>query len=153
MNRSAAQRDLVAGCLLIVLGGGVAAEASRYTVGTLARMGPGYFPLILGSVLALTGALIVVNRGAGTDEQERSPPYDLRASICVVGTVLAFALLAAHAGFAPATFACVFIAALGDRSASLRNSVLLAAATTVAGMLLFAYALGIPIPIWRWGNA
>jgi len=58
---------------------------------------------------------------------------------------------------APATFACVFIAALGDRTATFKGSFLLAAGVTFFGVLLFAYLLKVPFPIFRddilsWSN-
>ena len=51
----------------------------------------------------------------------------------------------------PATFACVFVPALGDRTATLKGSALLAAGVTFFGVLLFSYVLQIPFPMFRWG--
>ena len=51
---------------------------------------------------------------------------------------------------APATFACVFVSALGDRTATLKSSLVLAAGVTVFGVLLFSYLLKVPFPIFRW---
>ena len=62
-----------------------------------------------------------------------------------------------HGGMAPATFACVFIAALGDRESTFKSSFLLAAGITLFGVILFAYVLKIPFQVVRpdileWSN-
>ena len=53
------QQDFFAGLLFTVLGGGFAWGATTYQVGKAASMGPGYFPLLLGIILALMGMAIV----------------------------------------------------------------------------------------------
>ena len=146
------RRDLVAGGLLAACGAFTRWESSRYAFGTLARMGPGYYPALLGGAMMLVGLLIVLNRGgAETGHDSALPPLDWRGAACIVAGVVSFLLLGAYAGFAPATFACVFIAALGDRTASVPGSAVLALCTTVAGMLVFSYALQIQLPLWRLG--
>ena len=58
--RIKSQRDFFAGLLYVVIGGGFAIGANNYTIGNAARMGPGYFPLLVGILLAILGAIIVV---------------------------------------------------------------------------------------------
>ncbi len=55
-------------------------------------------------------------------------------------------------GMAPATFVCVFVSALGDRTATLKSSAVLALGVTFFGVLLFHYVLQLPFPIFRWGH-
>ena len=52
------QKDFFAGLMYLVVGLAFAIAAIDYNVGTAARMGPGYFPLILGVLLALIGLVI-----------------------------------------------------------------------------------------------
>ena len=52
------QKDFFSGLMFMCVGVAFAWGASGYTIGTGARMGPGYFPLVLGVLLALLGALI-----------------------------------------------------------------------------------------------
>ena len=53
---------------------------------------------------------------------------------------------------APATFACVFVSAMGDRSASWKGSFLLALGITVFGVALFSYILKVPFPMFKFFN-
>ena len=152
MSSPSSKRDLAAGSLLIVVGAGILAESTRYAFGTVGRMGPGYYPSIVGVVMAAVGALIILNRNkAGGDEHDGAVPADWRGIACIIAGILSFIVLAAYAGFAAATFACVFIAALGDRTATVKGAAALAAGATVFGMLLFSYALQMPLPLWRLG--
>ena len=57
--RIKSQKDFFAGLLYVVIGGGFAIGATNYTVGNAARMGPGYFPLLVGILLAILGTLPV----------------------------------------------------------------------------------------------
>jgi len=64
-----------------------------------------------------------------------------------------FILFGRYFGLAPATFSCVLIAALGDRDATWRGSIILAAVVTVFGVGLFSYFLQVPMPIFTWRGA
>jgi hypothetical protein len=53
------QKDFAAGAMFSAAGVAFAWGATTYTIGEGARMGPGYFPLMLGVVLSLLGAAIM----------------------------------------------------------------------------------------------
>ncbi len=75
---------------------------------------------------------------------------DWRGWSCIILGIVAFILLGEPFGLGPATFACVFIAALGDRGATLRGSAILAASATVVAAVVFTWALKFQLPLWRW---
>jgi len=54
-------------------------------------------------------------------------------------------------GLLPATFACVFVAALGDRDTTLKGAAILSGCVTIFGILLFSYLLKVSMPILKWG--
>lgn len=148
-------RDHAAGLLIGFLGLGVLLQARSYDLGTLAHVGPGFLPMILGVLLTGIGALIGL--GAGSDEEAgpigghghgHAGP-SARGWVCIVASVLLFVGLAQYAGLAPAIFACVFVAALGDGNARPVSSLLLAAGMTAFGILVFHYGLGVQLPVIR----
>ena len=49
----------------------------------------------------------------------------------------------------PAIFACVFVCALGDKTSTLKGSLIMSAGVTVFGVILFSYLLGVPLPLLR----
>jgi uncharacterized BrkB/YihY/UPF0761 family membrane protein len=145
------RRDYYAGALMMLVGGGAALVGSQYQMGSLTRMGPGFFPTALGVLLAIIGIVI-----AGTAAyapvpaigEAPAPRPDWRGWLCITAAALLFIGLARHAGLMAATFACVFVAALGDRDNSWKNAALLAGGITAFGILLFSYLLRVQIPIF-----
>jgi Tripartite tricarboxylate transporter TctB family len=148
-------RDLLAGGLCVAGGIFALLEARKYTIGSIEQIGAGFYPAILGALLALVGLAIVgTTLGTTPEADEADPafdgPPDWRGWSCIVGGVVLFIVFAWLGGLAPAIFACVFIAALGDRTASLKGSLILALGMCVAGTVLFGYLLGINMPLWQW---
>jgi len=147
------KRDFYAGGVMTLLGAAVTLDSLSYTLGTLTHMGPGMFPLMLGVTLTFIGVLIL---GAAivaplTDDERILPEKpEWFAWACILAGPIAFIILGEFFGLVPATFACVFIPALGDRTATLKGSAVLAAGVTVFGVALFSYVLKIPFPLFRW---
>lgn len=146
------KRDYYSGALMMFIGAGAVLEGQRYGIGTLTRMGPGFFPVALGVILVLIGALIAGSAYASDEpEKERFLPAkpEWFAWACIAASPLFFIALGEYAGLLPATFACVFVAALGDRETTLKQAAVLAAAISLSGILLFSFVLKIPFPVIR----
>jgi hypothetical protein len=146
------RRDYYAGALMVLVGGGAAYVGSQYEMGSLTHMGPGYFPTALGIILAIIGIIIAGSAAYAppapvTAEAPAMKP-DWRGWLCITGAALLFIGLAKYVGLVAATFACVFVAALGDRENSWKEAALLAAGITVFGVVLFSYVLGVQIPLF-----
>lgn len=153
-KRSVIKREAWAAGTMIVLGLGAIAQASTYNIGSLARMGPGMFPAILGVLLVLLGLIIARTAFSTPDvdeEAEDIPPPEWRGWSCIIGGLMAFILLGKYGGLVPATFALVFIAAMGDRQHTVRSAALLAVGVTILGIAVFSWALQLQFPLFRWG--
>lgn len=141
---------LTAICLFF-LGGVIAVSALSYEIGTLRRMGAGYFPMLLGLVLCVIAAAMFFEK-AQPDEDEkevRQPGLAShgRALLFPLGGILAFAFLIKVAGFAPALFAGAVLAGLADPKNSLIELCIIATLVTGFATLVFVYALGIPVQL------
>ncbi|MGN6460481.1 MAG: tripartite tricarboxylate transporter TctB family protein [Pseudolabrys sp.] len=146
------KKDFYSGMLMILLGAGVALNSTTYSLGTLTHMGPGMFPFMLGIVLTFVGLLIfgtAVLTPLDPDERILPKNREWRGWFCILAGPMMFMLFGEYLGLVPAIFACVFVAALGDRTATLKSSFLLAAGMAVCGTILFSYILKIPFPIFR----
>ena len=146
------KRDYYAGGLMMLLGLGAAVEGSNYHVGTLVRMGPGFFPVALGVILVVMGMLIAgASLASAEGGGERILPEHPQwfGWLCIIGGPLMFMILGVYGGMIPAIFACVFICALGDRTTSLKAVFLLSAGVTFFGVILFYYLLKVPFPLLR----
>jgi hypothetical protein len=149
------RRDFCAGGLMILFGLVAAVNGPNYRVGTLMHMGPGFMPTVLGIILVLLGIAIAGTAAAVTAEQDSDenilpPNPQWLAWLCILSGPLMFIIFGSIGGMAPATFACVFVSALGDREATWKTSLILAAAMTVFGVLLFHYLLQVPMPVLEW---
>jgi len=145
------KRDFYAGMLLIVFGCVAIIGARQNPFGTLMHMGPGFFPTVLGVILIGIGILVALMALGSLHQPDRILPEhpEWLGWLCIIAGPVLFIFCGEYGGMAPATFACVFVSALGDRTATLKNSFLLALAITVFGCLLFSYVLKIPFPIFR----
>ena len=148
------KKDFYAGLVMILLGAVVTLNSTTYKLGTLMHMGPGMFPFMLGIILTFVGILIF---GTGVitplEDNERILPESMewRGWACILAGPLMFILFGQFFGMVAGTFMCVFVSALGDRTATLKGSAILAACITVAGAFLFSYILKVPFPLFRWG--
>ncbi len=151
-NLLSSKKDYYAGALMTLIGVGAILEARHYNLGTLFHMGPGFFPIILG--VTMTGLGIVIAAAAVTEggDQLVIPKPEWRAWACILAGPILFIFLGNYGGLVPATFACVFVSAMGYREATLKSSLILATGITFFGVLLFSYLLQVSLPMWRWGG-
>jgi hypothetical protein len=127
-------------------------DGTRYSMGELRRMGPGYFPVVLGVTLAGLGLLVLLERPALAEPDEAERPA-LRPILSLLAGLLAFALLVERFGLLPATFALVLIAAAAEPGLRPKQMLALAAVVSLAAVAIFVLALGLPLRpiIWPAG--
>ena len=156
MHSARIGRDFWAGALMALIGLGALLKARTYGLGALADIGPGFLPTVLGAVLVLVGILIGAGVSPGKFGAEADTghiaagAFDWRGGGAIVLSVIAFISLAAYAGLVPAVFGCVYIAALGDRTARLASRTGLALGVTLLSTLVFHYLLRLPLQPFRW---
>jgi len=152
-------KDHVGGTLLVAVGLAVVVAGVGYGVGSLRHMGPGFFPVALGALLALVGAALLAGaRRAGAVATAApvemahlaGPVVQWRGWACIVAGVLAFVVLGEHGGLVPASFVSVFVAALGDRRNGVGAAAALAAALTALGVIVFHAWLHLQLPLFTW---
>lgn len=149
--RSDNWQELFAGGLIATLGAVVFVVALAYPLGTAARMGPGFFPLLLGALLFFMGIGIAVL------DARRNVPEDggfvafvrprLRAVLYLIAAPVAFALLIEPTGLIPAVCAAVFISTFADRSAPFLRALILAVSVALLCALIFGVGLGLSIDL------
>ena len=139
---------LVGGLLTLALGTLVLIESSGYSRGSLLRMGPGYFPTILGVALLILGALLA---GSGLrSASERIDRPEIRSLACISLALILFALTLPRFGLAPAIALLVPISALASPSSRLWPTVILTIALIGFAWLLFVKLLSLPLALLTW---
>lgn len=149
------KKDYYGGALMVLIGLGAVNGGLEYHVGTAAHMGPGFFPAALGGLLAFVGVLIAIGaRSGGPSEApigHSSAVPDFRGTFCILLSIVAFFFFGEYGGLLPATFAIVFISALGDRSNTIFHALALAVAMSLIAVAVFWWALQLQLPLFRWG--
>lgn len=153
----ASQKDFLSGLMFTLVGIAFAIGATNFTVGNAARMGPGYFPLLLGIVLTGLGILVTIQSFKST-ATDGDPVGSLawRPLGFIIGANLAFGILLVGVpalgipafGLIIATYALVLIAGYARPSCSLKESVILATILAVGSYGAFVYALNLQFPVW-----
>ena len=150
-------KDYYGGALMVLIGASACYASKSYNIGTLAHMGPGYFPFAIGIILAFVGILMVLTakkKPAGGDAALVGHNHDIpdfRGAACIILGTVAFYFLGEYCGLLPATFAIVFISALGDRSNSVLQAFVLAMCMMIVAVVIFWWALQVQMPLIKWG--
>lgn len=131
---------------IVAFGAYVAFEGAGMNVGTLRRIGPGFFPILLGTAIALLGAATLFER----PEPPRDEGFALRPLFCVSLAILAFGLLVRSAGLVPATLALVALVSLGQSRAAPGAALLTGLGLCLLGYLVFIQGLGLPLQPLVW---
>lgn len=142
--------------LLLLIGMSTVIGSNNYKIGSLARMGPGYFPLCLGAILMILGLLIAFTPAPIVNgQQEGSEKHtfwsQMKTWAIVVTSVLAFIVLGKYGGLVLATFVMTSFAAMADKANSLKTCLLVGVVLTVVTVLVFHYGLQMQFPLFTWG--
>lgn len=139
-------KDFYAGLIFLSFGILTLAINRSYPMGTAARMGPGFFPFLLGIVVALLGFLIAARSLMGKVEEVQ--PLAMRPLVLVLGAVAAFAILIQPLGLLLGVLVLVVISSLGGPECRLRDVVILYFVLAAMAVGLFVYGLGLPLKVW-----
>lgn len=144
-------KDVYAGLIYIAFGLAAILLARDYEMGSATRMGPAYFPTVLGGLLALIGAISLIRGlivpGAPLDR------FAWRPLAIIVGASVLFGFLLRPAGLVPAVLVLVIVGALASRRFRLVPTLLLAAGLAAFSALVFVKGLGVPAPLFgSWFN-
>ncbi|KKB06944.1 hypothetical protein VE25_20020 [Devosia geojensis] len=146
MAINASRNDLASGGIFVALGAYFALEALRYEFGTPLRMGPGFMPVVLGSVLVALGIAIVL-KGFRKPDEEAPPPVPWRGIALVLGTVVFFAATIRGLGFVPVVAISAFVTALASRNNNWLSAVIIAVGLCVLCLVVFVVGLGLLVPL------
>jgi hypothetical protein len=141
-------KDFSAGLMFVIIGGVFAIGANQYPMGTAVRMGPAYFPSILGWSTVALGIFVVIMSFLEDDEEPTHTAW--RPLILVLGSVTAFAALINTGGLIAATVVQIIVSALGGHEFRWKEAIISSVLMSVTVWLVFDKALGLPFKIFPW---
>lgn len=141
------QRDFGAGIMYMVIGLFFAIVATRYNMGTAAKMGPGYFPFYLGLLMVLLGLLVLVRSMGAKATIEAIPKFNWKIIIQITGAVVLYALLLPRMGFLVAVVVLVLVSASASKDFTWKGSLLNATFLVIFTYSVFVVGLKLQFPL------
>lgn len=143
-------KDVVGGLAMTALGVFSAWHAyGNYEMGELVRMGPGYFPVGLGILLAFLGLLIAIPAMLREGEKIH---VEWKTFLLVTVSVGVFALLLKVLGLILATIGAVIVSSIADNEIKWRTRIITAVCISAMTWAVFSFGLGMVLPVWPWSN-
>ena len=139
-------KDSWAGLMFIAFGLFFVIGARNYKLGSAARMGPAYFPTMLGGLMAVIGGIVffqsLVAKG------EKVSPIPLRLLFFIILSLLVFGYLLEPIGLVLALALLIVVSAFAGHEFRLREVLLLSVVLIILSVLVFAKGLRLPFPLW-----
>ena len=139
-------KDFWAGVMFLVIGIIAMSIAHSYPFGATFRMGPGYFPSVVGGVLICLGIVLI---GKGLRRRDRIVwNWSLRALIVLPIVLIAFGLLIGRVGLVPSIGVVVIGSAAASPEFRWGEVLLLALGLTFLMVAVFVWGLGVPYELF-----
>ncbi len=151
------QKDFFAGLMFMGVGVAFAWGASTYNIGTGARMGPGYFPLLLGILLAVIGAAVTFfSLTVETQDGDKVGKWAWKQIFFIIGANLLFGVLLAGLpsfgipamGLIVAIYGLTFVASLAGSQFNFKEVFILSTVLAAGCYVAFVWALKLQFPVW-----
>ncbi|MEW6665538.1 MAG: tripartite tricarboxylate transporter TctB family protein [Thermodesulfobacteriota bacterium] len=141
-------KDLLTGFLFMFFGIGAMGLSVSYRIGTAAKMGPGYFPLVLGGMLGALGLLILIRSLSTGEEETRKLSFRVRPALMILCSVVLFGLFIERLGLLPCTVLLVIGSSMASDEFRMREAILSAGVLIIVVLLVFVFLLKFQIPLW-----
>ena len=151
------QKDFYSGLLYTVVGAAFAYGATSYNIGTGARMGPGYFPLLLGSILAVIGGIILFKSlVVETPTGDRVGSWAWKPLSFIIAGNLLFGILLGGLpsikfpamGLIAAIYGTTLVVSLAGDKFKLKEVLALATVLSALSYVAFIVVLKLQFPVW-----
>jgi len=145
------QRDFWSGLMFVVVGVVFAVGATNYSMGTSARPGPGYFPLILSILMALLGSFVLFK--SLTIEVEGGDPIGAiawRPLLVIVASITVFGAALPRLGLVITVPILILMTSLAGDEFKWKGVLATAVVLTVGSWAIFVLGLKLVIPMWPW---
>ena len=143
------QRDFLSGLMFVAIGAGFAIGATNYSMGTSARPGAGYFPLMLSVIMAILGAVVLFkSMTIESADGDRVGSIAWKPLLIIVASILIFGLTLERFGMVLTVPLLIVIASLAGDEFKLRGVLTSAVVLTIGSWAVFIWGLKLTIPLW-----
>jgi len=151
------QKDFFSGLMFTVIGASFAYGATSYSIGSGGRMGPGYFPLLLGIILAILGGAVMFKAlVVETPDGEKIGKWAWKPLFFIIAANLLFGILLGGLpsiglppmGLIAAIFGITLVASLAGDDFRLKEVLVLSVVLSIGSYLAFVVLLKLQFPVW-----
>ena len=151
------QKDFFSGLMFTVVGASFAYGATSYNIGSGGRMGPGYFPLLLGVILAILGSAIMFKAlVVETQDGEKIGKWAWKPLFFIIASNLLFGVLLGGLpsvgipamGLIAAIFGVTIVSSLAGDTFNLKEVLILSVVLSIGSYLAFIMLLKLQFPVW-----
>ena len=143
-------KDFFAGLIFIAFGIAAIVIGSNYALGTAARMGPGYFPRILGILLIALGAVLALR--ALRLQGNPVPRWKWRPTLVVLGSVVLFGLIVTRLGLVASTIVLIVLSSAASHEFRPKEAVISSILLAALAVGVFVIGLKLQLPVWPWSG-
>jgi hypothetical protein len=151
------QKDFFSGLMFIIMGAAFAIGAYSYSMGEGARMGPGYFPRLLGIVLALIGSVVLFKSlTVATPDGDKVGSFAWKPMLCIIGANILFGVCIGGLpsiklpalGLIAGVYVLTFVASLADDHYNVKEVFILSTFLAILSYVAFVVLLKLQFPVW-----
>jgi hypothetical protein len=139
-------RNFWAGLMFAAFGAAFMLGAGNYSMGSAVRMGPAYFPAIVGGMLTLLGLLVVLQAFFASGGSV--PRLHVRPLLIVLAGVCLFGALLRPLGLVLASAVLIVVGAFAGRHFRWLEVLVLTVILVAFSVAVFVYGLGLPFQLW-----
>jgi phosphate/sulfate permease len=140
-------KDLLAGLMFLGFGGGAAVVAFGYNFGTPARMGSGFFPVVIGVIVAILGLILVVRSLLNPASDEPVEALQFRPVFFISAAIVAFGFMMDDVGLIASLAALIVIARFAGREGSALELAIMVVVLIAIAVGIFIYGLNIRLKL------
>ncbi len=143
------QEDFWAGLMFAGFGLLAMVISTDYPFGTASRMGPGYFPTVLGGIMLTLGAIVAV-MALKSDKERKIVPFAWKPMIMLSLGFIIFGWGIDNIGFIPSLFAMILVTAGAGSTYKVTEVLILSVALIAGAVGVFIYGIELPYPLFWW---
>jgi hypothetical protein len=140
------QRDFWSGVLFIITGVVFMILSRQYQFGTAAKMGPGYFPTVLGGMMTVLGLMLLIPAISKRSSVVKVDRIDLKVILIILLAVAVYAATLPSLGFIVSLFLLILISSMASHEFTLKTALISSVVLLVFSWLVFVKGLELQFP-------